>query len=59
MRTRMRISVARRVLDVAVAEIGLNGPRISAAVGELVAGRVAQLVRMHPPREASGLADPG
>ena len=56
---RRQLGVAHRVLDVLVAEIGLQGPRVEAVIGELEAAGVSQHVRMHrevevrPPRRAA------
>jgi hypothetical protein len=44
--------------DRAVAEIVLNGAGVLAVVGELVAARMAEHVRVDQEREARGLASP-
>ena len=44
---RRQFGVAHRVLDVAVAQIGLQRPGIDAVIGELEAACVPQHVRMH------------
>ena len=42
-----QLGIANRVLDILVAEIGLERPGISALVGQRIAAGVAQLMRMH------------
>src|SRR6516162_1843184 len=52
------LAIAHCVLDRAVTEIMLQGARVGARIGQLVADRMTQLVRMDEPREACRLADP-
>src|SRR5262249_7556303 len=54
-----QLGVAHRVLDVAVAQIGLKRPGIDAVIGELEAACVPQHVRMHRETEIGGNAKPG
>src|SRR5215203_4994625 len=51
--------VAHRVLDGLVPEIMLHGPRVLAVVGQLVAARMPQHVRVNRERKRCGLACAG
>ena len=56
---RRQLGVAHRVLDVLVAEIGLQRAGIDAVIGELETAGVAQHVRMHWEIEVSRDTEPG
>src|SRR4051812_12503907 len=45
--SRRQLGVAHRMLDVAMAEIGLDGARVLTSIGEREAARVPEHVRMH------------
>ena len=53
---RSQFCVARRVLDVAVSQIMLNGSCILSVIGELVAGSVAQHMWVDGERQSGLLA---
>jgi hypothetical protein len=55
---RRQLGVAHRVLDVLVAETVLQGSGIVPVVGELIAARMPQHVRMQLERHPGGLAKP-
>jgi hypothetical protein len=55
---RRQLGVAHCVLDVAVAQIGLQRPGIDAVIGELEAACVPQHVRMHWETEIGGNPKP-
>ena len=60
---RRQLGIANRVLDILVAEVGLQGPRIVALVGQREAAGVPQHVRVgleaEPGSLASALHKPG
>ena len=56
---RSQLSVAGGVLDVPVTEVMLDRAGIPSVVGQLVAGRMAQHVRVDGKPEAGGLTGPG
>jgi len=45
---RRKLGIANRVLDIAVAEIGLQGSRIMPCIGQRIAAGVSEHMRMHP-----------
>src|SRR3954465_15584556 len=53
------LGVAHRVLDVLVPEIMLQSPRVLAIVGQLVAARMPQHVRVHWEGKAASLPRAG
>ena len=56
---RGQIRVPRRVLDVAMPEVLLNRSRVVAVVGQFVAGRTAEHVRMNRELKAGLACGPG